>query len=223
MKYQVAIDGPSGAGKSSIAKLLAEKLGIIYLDTGALYRSIALYMLENNINVEEEISVCKNLDNINIDIEYKNGTQKVLLNKKDVSDLIRENRVSLATSKVSAYKKVREFLLDTQREIANENSVLMDGRDIGTVVLPDATVKIFMVASPEIRAKRRMLELELKGEKVEFLDILEDINKRDYNDINRKEAPLKKAEDAIEVVTDNNTIDEVLEKIINIIKEKAGI
>ncbi len=223
MKYQVAIDGPSGAGKSSIAKLLAQKLGIIYLDTGALYRSIALYMLENNINVEDEKLVCENLDNINIDIEYINGAQKVLLNKKDVSELIRENRVSLATSKVSAYKKVREFLLETQREIANENSVLMDGRDIGTVVLPCATVKIFMVASPEIRAKRRMLELSNKGEKVEFCDILEDINKRDYNDINRKEAPLKKASDAIEVVTDDCTIDEVLEKIIDIIKEKAGI
>ncbi len=223
MNYQVAIDGPSGAGKSSIAKLLAKTLGIIYLDTGALYRSIALYMLKNNIEIEDETLVSQNLENIKIDIKYENDTQNVFLNGEDVSNEIRENRVSLATSCVASYKKVREFLLDTQRQIANKNSVLMDGRDIGTVVLPNATVKIFMVASPEVRAKRRMLELESKGEKIDFKDILEDINTRDYNDANRKEAPLKQADDAILVSTDDCTIQEVCDKIIDIIKEKAGI
>ncbi len=219
-KYQVAIDGPSGAGKSSIAKLLAQKLGIIYLDTGALYRSIALFMLNNNVDINSEEAVYINLEKINIDIDYKDGTQKVILNGEDVSNSIRENRVSLATSVVASYKTVREFLLKTQREIASENSVLMDGRDIGTVVLPDATVKIFMEASAEIRAKRRMLELINKGENIEFLDVLEDINKRDFNDINRKEAPLRKAEDAILFKTDDLTLEEVCDKILNIIKEK---
>ncbi len=223
MNYQVAIDGPSGAGKSSIAKLLAKKMGIIYLDTGALYRAIALYMLNNDIDVHNEGLVFENLKNINIDIEYDNDTQKVLLNKEDVSLLIRENRVSLATSRVASYKAVREFLIDTQRQIAKENSVLMDGRDIGTVVLPDATVKIFMVASPEVRARRRMLELENKGEKIDFESILADINKRDFDDSNRKEAPLKQAEDAFLVSTDDCTIEEVCNRIIDIIKKKVRI
>ncbi len=222
MKFSVAIDGPSGAGKSSIAKIVAQKLDIIYLDTGALYRAIALYMLENNINVDNMQNISDNLSNIDIKIKYENSEQKVILNNEDVSEKIRENKVSLLTSVVSSYKCVREFLLGIQRDIAKQTSVIMDGRDIATVVLPDATVKIFLSASAKERANRRYKQLLQKGEKVNFDDILSEINKRDYNDINRKESPLIQAEDAILLNTDDLDLNQAVEKILEIIKERVN-
>ena len=201
MNYRIALDGPSGAGKSTIAKRLSAELGFVYVDTGAMYRSIGLYCLQNGIDTADEAAVTAALPQIDIALKYVDGEQRVILNGTDVSKEIRINEVSMAASKVSAYKAVRAFLLDTQRNMAKTQSVIMDGRDIGTVVLPDAEIKIFIVADPEERAKRRYKELIERGQNVPFEEVLKDIIQRDYNDENRAEAPLRQAEDAIRLDT----------------------
>ena len=201
MNYRIALDGPSGAGKSTIAKRLSAELGFVYVDTGAMYRSIGLFCLQNGIDVADEAAVTAVLSQIDIALKYVDGEQRVILNGTDVSKEIRINEVSMAASKVSAYKAVRAFLLDTQRNMAKTQSVIMDGRDIGTVVLPDAEIKIFIVADPEERAKRRYKELIERGQNVPFEEVLADIIQRDYNDENRAEAPLRQAEDAIRLDT----------------------
>lgn len=218
-KINVAIDGPAGAGKSSIAKKIAVSRGMIYVDTGALYRSIALFKIQNNLTMEQLIS---QLDNINVSLVYKDRTQHVYLNGLDVSDKIRTNEVSMGASEVSAEPEVRKFLLSLQRKIASENDVIMDGRDIGTVILPDADVKIYLTASSAARAKRRWLELKDKGNDVSVEDIEKDIIQRDYNDMHRETAPLKKADDAVVVDTSEMNFEQSCECIENIINSKIN-
>ena len=218
----IAIDGPSGAGKSSLAKSLAKKLGFLYLDTGALYRTVGLYVFEAGIGgyETEKIEACVEGRDIKIDVMYKDGEQKVFLNDRDVSEKIRENHISKYASDVSKIPKVREFLLKTQKESAEKNNIIMDGRDIGTVILPNASMKIFLTASPEERAKRRYEELTEKGRNVDYNAILREINERDNQDSNRSAAPLKPAEDA--VILDNSDCRspaETLDRAVNIIKE----
>ena len=217
MGLNCALDGPSGAGKSTIAKNLAKKLGFVYVDTGALYRSIGLYAVRNGTETTSAEEVVPLLKNINIELKYVSGSQRVILNGEDVSDKIRTPEISMSASNVSAIPEVREFLLDLQRDIAGKNDIIMDGRDIGTVILPNADVKIFMTASAEERARRRYNELIEKGQDVTYESILADINQRDYNDSHRETAPLKKAKDAIELDTTSMTVDEVVEKIEAII------
>lgn len=193
----IAIDGPAGAGKSTIAKKVAEKLGIVYVDTGALYRAVGLHMLNKKIDVRDSKNVVCELKNCKISMEYVDGMQKMFLCGRDVTNLIRTDDVSMAASIVSAISEVREFLLDLQRNIAKNQDIVMDGRDIGTVVLPDASVKIFLTASIDLRAKRRYYQLIASGEKVVFENVLSEMKKRDMQDMNRKISPLKQADDAI--------------------------
>ena len=220
MNYRIALDGPSGAGKSTIAKRLSAELGFVYVDTGAMYRSIGLYCLQNNIDTADETAVTAALPQIDIALKYVDGEQRVILNGTDVSKEIRINEVSMAASKVSAYKAVRAFLLDTQRNMAKTQSVIMDGRDIGTVVLPDAEIKIFIVADPKERAKRRYKELIERGQNVPFEDVLADIIQRDYNDENRAEAPLRQAEDAIRLDTSLLDFEQSYNAVLEIAKDK---
>ena len=209
----IAIDGPAGAGKSTIAKLAAKKLGFIYVDTGALYRSIALYMLENNVDVTVEEDVAAACERINVRLEYEDGVQQVYLNDRNVSTDIRKEQVGNMASKVATKKAVRDKLLDTQRDMAATNDVIMDGRDIGTNVLPNAELKIYLTASADTRAERRVKELVEKGENPDFDKIKDDIEKRDYQDMIREIAPLKQAEDAIYLDTSDMSIDEVVKYI----------
>ena len=222
MNYRIALDGPSGAGKSTIAKRLSAELGFVYVDTGAMYRSIGLYCLQNNIDTADETAVTAALPQIDIALKYVNGEQRVILNGTDVSKEIRINEVSMAASKVSAYKAVRAFLLDTQRNMAKTQSVIMDGRDIGTVVLPDAEIKIFIVADPKERAKRRYKELIERGQNVPFEDVLADIIQRDYNDENRAEAPLRQAEDAIRLDTSLLDFEQSYNAVLEIAKKRMA-
>ncbi|NMA06672.1 MAG: (d)CMP kinase [Ruminococcaceae bacterium] len=215
----IAIDGPSGAGKSTMARKLAEKLGFIYVDTGALYRAIGLFALSVGANIYEPASVSGILAGIDISLKYTDGQQQVILNGKDVSGEIRSEAVSMAASAVSAIPRVREFLLDTQRKLARENNVIMDGRDIGTVVLPDADLKIFLTASPEERANRRYNQLIKKGVSANYDAVLKDLEKRDYDDSNREICPLKPAEDSVIVDTTGNELEESVELLFNIVKE----
>lgn len=201
----IAIDGPSGAGKSTLAKRLAKELGYIYVDTGAMYRSIGLYALRRGVDPKNADAVQALLPGIELGIQLQDGTQHVYLNGEDVSTDIRAEAVGMAASAVSAHPAVRAFLLDTQRNLAKGQNILMDGRDIGTVVLPDATVKIFLTASPEARAERRRKELEEKGQPADFATVLADIQQRDYQDTHRAVAPLKQAQDA--VLVDSSEID----------------
>ena len=201
----IAIDGPSGAGKSTLAKRLAKELGYIYVDTGAMYRSIGLYALRRGVDPKNADAVQALLPGIELGIQLQDGAQHVYLNGEDVSTDIRAEAVGMAASAVSAHPAVRAFLLDTQRNLAKGQNILMDGRDIGTVVLPDATVKIFLTASPEARAERRRKELEEKGQPADFATVLADIQQRDYQDTHRAVAPLKQAEDA--VLVDSSDID----------------
>lgn len=218
--FNIAIDGPAGAGKSSIAKAAAAKLKFIYVDTGALYRSIALFALKSDIDPADSKAVIDLLPKIDLSLAFEDGTQKVILNGEDVSEDIRMPEVSASASKVSAIPEVRAFLFDIQQNLAKENNVLMDGRDIGTVVLPDADLKIFLTASPEERARRRQKQLADKGTIVDFDELLADINKRDYDDSHREIAPLKPAEDAVYLDTTEMTFDEVTEKIYSLAKER---
>lgn len=217
----VAIDGPAGAGKSTIAKAAAKELGYIYVDTGALYRTIALSAVDSGVIDNEEETV-KMLDSIEVKLGFaEDGTQCVYLNGEDVSSKIRTPEISMGASKVSAIPEVREFLLDLQRNIAKENNVIMDGRDIATVVLPDANPKIFLFASPECRAERRYKELIEKGETVSYEEVLADVNQRDYQDSHREIAPLKPTEESVMADTSSLTLEESIELIINTIKENT--
>lgn len=219
---KIAIDGPSGAGKSTLSKRLAKELGFIYIDTGAMYRAAGLHCLNENINIKEESEKAADaVDKITIDISYgKDGTQEIFLNGCDVTDKIRTPEVSIAASDVSAIKRVRLKLVELQRELSKAHNVLMDGRDIGTYVLPDADVKIFLTATNEERAKRRYDELIAKGQKCEYEDVLKDMIYRDKNDSSREFAPLKAAEDAIVVDTTKNTFDESFFILLKLIKER---
>lgn len=213
----IAIDGPAGAGKSTIAKKVAGKLGIVYVDTGALYRVVGLYMLNNKIDLYDSNSVICELKNCKISMNYVDGIQKMFLCGKDVTNLIRADDVSMAASIVSAISEVREFLLDLQRNIAKHQDIIMDGRDIGTVVLPNASVKIFLTASINLRAKRRYDQLIASGESVVFENVLSEMKKRDLQDMNRKIAPLKQAEDAVLLDTSNLSLEESIESVLKII------
>ena len=222
MKINVALDGPSGAGKSTIAKAVAKKLEYVYVDTGALYRTIAYYVISNGVDTKDEGAVAACLDKIGVSLEYIGGAQHVMLNGEDVSDKIRTPEISMGASAVSAMPKVREFLFGLQQDIAKKNNIIMDGRDIGTVVLPNAQVKIFLTATAEERANRRFKELQEKGDPSTYEQVLEDIKQRDYNDMHRDIAPLKKADDAVEVDSTKMTLDEVIDEIVRIIKEKTA-
>lgn len=215
----VAIDGPAGAGKSTVAKAAAKELGYIYVDTGALYRTIALNAVRHSVlNDTEKIEAM--LSDTKVELKYADGVQSVYLNGEDVSGLIRTPEISMGASVVSAIPKVRAFLLDLQRDIAKKNNVIMDGRDIATVVLPNADVKIFLFASPECRAKRRYDELIEKGESVTFDEVLDDVNKRDYQDSHREIAPLKPSEDSVMADTSELDLNGSVQLVVDIIKEK---
>ncbi|MDD4120252.1 MAG: (d)CMP kinase [Clostridia bacterium] len=214
----IAIDGPAGAGKSTIAKILANKMKILYLDTGAMYRGVAYYIIKKGINPEDREKVEIVLDEISMDIKYHDNIQSVWVNGENISPFIRENYISMAASTVSKYPKVRLKLVEIQREIAEKSDCVLDGRDIGTFVLPKAEYKIFLTASPEVRANRRYLELIDRGQKQPYNQILEEIVTRDYQDTHRDFAPLKQAEDAILLDTSDLSIEEVARSIENICK-----
>ncbi len=221
MAFNIAIDGPAGAGKSTIAKLVAKKLSYIYVDTGAMYRAMALYFLRKGIAPEDETAVSAACDEITVTLSCENGEQQVCLNGENVNGLIRTEEVGKVTSIVSAYRKVREKLTQLQREMAQTTDLIMDGRDIGTCVLPHAQVKIYLTASVETRGKRRFLELQEKGSDCKFETICEDIQKRDEQDMNRKISPLRQAEDAVLVDSSFLTIEQVVERILELVEEKA--
>lgn len=217
----IAIDGPAGAGKSTIARSLAAKLGYIYVDTGALYRAVGVNAMRKGMDTKNAEQVTSILDETKVSLRFVDGEQRVFLGDEDVSLAIRTPEASMAASNVSAIPAVREFLFDLQRNIAKENDCLMDGRDIGTVVLPDAQVKIFLTASAEVRAKRRYDELLAKGMKAEYNEVLEEMIQRDYQDSHRAIAPLKQADDAVLVDTSEMNLEQVLETLENIVKEKS--
>lgn len=219
MAINIAIDGPAGAGKSSTAKLIAKKLGYIYVDTGALYRTVGLYSIRKGIDTKNAEKVIATLPDVKVELKFIDGSQHVFLNGEDVSDAIRTPEASMGASNVSAIPKVREFLFDLQRSIAANNNCIMDGRDIGTVVLPNADVKIFLTASVEERANRRYKEMLEKGESADYNDILEDIKKRDYQDSHREIAPLRQADDAIFVDNGGYDLESGTEYLLGIIKE----
>ncbi len=214
----IAIDGPAGAGKSSIAKLVAKEISFIYVDTGAMFRAMALFFMKNGIDTADENAVSENCDRIEIRMEYEEGVQHIILNGEDVSEEIRQESVGENASVVAKYDSVRTKLLNLQRSLAAASDVIMDGRDIGTVVLPEAEVKIFLTASVEVRAKRRYKELREKGEECDYEKIEQSIVARDYQDMHRAIAPLKKAEDAILLDTSDMTIPQVVSRI----RELAG-
>lgn len=216
-KISIAIDGPAGAGKSTIAKLVAKQLGCIYIDTGAMYRAVGLYCIKNNIDYNDEIKVNHVIDNFKIDIRSKNNQQHIYLDGIDISRQIRTDEVAAVASKVATYKEVREVLVKEQRQMQSEKSVVMDGRDIGTVVMPDATLKIFLTATVAERAKRRFEEYYNKGINVSIETLTQEIIDRDYQDSHRKISPLEKADDAIEVDTTALTINDIVDQIMSFI------
>lgn len=218
----IAIDGPGGAGKSSISKAIAKKLDILYVDTGALYRTIGLFVKSKNIDPKDAEAVSAILGEISIEVKYENGAQVVYLNGVNHGDAIRTPEMSMYASHVSAIPAVRAFLLETQKQIAKTNSVIMDGRDIGTVILPNADVKIFLTASAECRAMRRYKELCERGQTVKYEDVLAEMNERDTQDSSRAIAPTKPAEDSIFVDNSDLSFDESVAVIIDIIKQKCG-
>ena len=217
----VAIDGPSGAGKSTLAKRLAKELGYLYVDTGAMYRSIGLYALRQGVDPKDEAAVTALLPQIQIELRYVNGAQRVLLCGEDVSEAIRAENVGMATSAVSAHPPVRAFLLELQRGMARTHDILMDGRDIGTVILPGATVKIFLTASAEARADRRLKELQEKGVATDYETVLEDIRQRDYQDSHRATAPLRQAEDAVLVDTSDMDLEQSFQAMKSVILSRV--
>ena len=217
--YNIAIDGPAGAGKSTIAKMAAKKLDFIYVDTGAMYRAMALYFLRREIDAKDEKKIAEACEHINVTIDYQEGEQQVLLNGENVNAFIRTEEVSMMTSNTSKYPAVREKLLYLQRELAAANNVIMDGRDIGTCVLPDAELKIYLTASASERAKRRYLEQKERGVESDLAQIERDIIARDEQDMNREIAPLKQAEDAIYLDTSDMTIEEVVTKIVSLVQK----
>ena len=221
-KISIAIDGPAGAGKSTIARRVARELGYYYVDTGAIYRTVAYFLDVWGISPKDIDGINRYLDELNIDLYYDDeGVQHMIMNGMDVTDDIRSPEISQKASLVSAHAVVREMLLDMQRELARDNDVVMDGRDIGTVVLPNATVKIFLTASPEVRAQRRTDELKARGRKADYNKILEQIRQRDYQDTHREIAPLKMSRDSVKVDSSEMTIDEVVAAIREIIAKKV--
>ena len=221
--YSVAVDGPSGAGKSTLSKAVAKELGIVYVDTGAIYRSIGYYIYKNGMDPKDAAAVVAVLPQIRVDMRYSDdGLQHMLLNGEDVTEQIRLPEISMYASAVSAIPAVRTFLLEMQRDMARRSSVIMDGRDIGTVVLPKATVKFFLTASPEVRAKRRTKELLEKGQKADYEKILKDIQQRDYQDTHREVAPLKMTRDSVKLDTSDMTIDEVIAAMKETIAKKVA-
>ena len=212
--YNIAIDGPAGAGKSTIAKELAKKLGFVYVDTGAMYRAMALYFDRQGIGTDDEEEIGRACGDISISLRYEDGLQRVILNGEDVSGLIRTERVSQLASAFSVYAVVRQKLLSLQRDLAASTDVIMDGRDIGTCVLPDAQTKIYMIASVRVRALRRFRELTEKGQTCDLSEIEEEIRIRDHRDMNREIAPLKQAEDAVCLDTSDMTVAQVVDAII---------
>lgn len=217
----IAIDGPAGAGKSTIARLAAGKMGFLYVDTGAMYRAIALYLIDSHTDPDDPEALKKALDQIHIDIVYEHGVQHVFLNLQDVSAEIRSEKVGNMASRTSAIPAVREKLLDLQRGLARNNDVIMDGRDIGTNILPDAELKIYLTASAPVRAKRRYDELISHGEKPDLAVLEKDIENRDYQDMHRKTAPLKQAPDAVYLDTSDMNVQQVVDKILEL-KENVG-
>ncbi len=223
MKINIALDGPGGAGKSTVARAIAAKLGIVYVDTGALYRTVGLYVRRKETDPSDETAVSALLPDIHLEIRYENGGQQVYLNGECVGDAIRTPEMSHYASAVSALPAVRAFLLETQREIARKNSVIMDGRDIGTVILPDAEVKIFLTASPECRAERRYRELCGKGIETTFADVLREMNERDTRDSSRAIAPTAAAEDALYFDNTGFSFEESVGFVLGIIAAKTGV
>ena len=219
-RLNIAIDGPAGAGKSTIAKMVSKKLNCIYVDTGAMYRAVALFFIKNGIANDDEKRIAKEIENIQVDIQFEAGDQKVLLNGKDVTEEIRAERVGNWASEISKYTLVREYLVKMQREVATKQDVVMDGRDIGTVVLPQANVKIYLTALSKVRAMRRYNELTQKGVFCDIHDIEQGIMERDAQDMNREISPLRQAKDAILIDSSNMTIDEVVEKIVSLARER---
>ena len=220
--FHIAIDGPGGAGKSSIAKAVAKKLDILYVDTGALYRTVGLFVKQNGVDPKNAEAVGALLPSLSIVVKYEDGAQVVYLNGTNHGDAIRTPEMSMYASAVSAIPAVRAFLLETQKEIARHNSVIMDGRDIGTVILPDAKVKIFMTASPECRAMRRYNELIAKGQNVKYEDVLAEMNSRDNADSSREIAPTKAADDAVLLDNSELDFDQSVDAVIAIVREKVG-
>lgn len=218
MSLKIAIDGPAGAGKSTIAKGLAKKLNAIYVDTGAMYRAIGLYVLRNDIDKNDEAAVVEAVSTINVSIVFEDGQQVVMLNGENVNGFIRTEEVGMMASGISGYAKVREKMVNLQRELAESTDVVMDGRDIGTVVLPNANPKIYLTASARVRAERRAAELEAKGEPADIDTIEKDIIDRDYADMHRAVSPLMKADDAVEIDSSYMTIEEVQQAIIDLCK-----
>lgn len=217
----VTIDGPAGSGKSTISKIISKKLGFVHLDTGALYRAVACFIKKSNIDFENENDVKKCLKDINLKIKKVGSEQRILLNEKDLKNELRSLDITKIASKIAAYQSVRDYLLNFQRDFAKFQNVVMDGRDIGTVVLPQASVKIFITASPEVRAKRRLEQILKNGENFDYREILDSIKKRDYEDTHRKIAPLKKADDAILIDNSDMNLSQSVESILSIIKEKV--
>ncbi len=218
--FAVAIDGPAGAGKSSVAKAAAQELGFVYVDTGAIYRTIALYVLRQGVDPHQAPAVEALLPQVQVSLEYTQQGQKMLLNGEDVTALIRTPEVSMATSACSAIPAVRAYLLQLQRDLAAENNVLMDGRDIGTVVLPHAQLKVFLTASPEERARRRVAQLEKAGQQADYASILRDIQQRDYQDSHRETAPLRPAEDAVLLDNSSYTFEESVRRLVALVRER---
>lgn len=218
----VAIDGPAGAGKSTIARRAAKELGFLYADTGALYRAVGLAVLKEKIDPEDVPAIEELLDRITVTIRFSGGEQRVILSGRDVTGKIRSPEVSMTASQVSKIPEVREFLLSLQRNLAAANNIVMDGRDIGTVVLPNARVKIFLTASAEDRARRRQEEMLRKGQKAEYQDVLNDLMRRDYNDTHRAASPLVPASDSILVDTTGNTLEQSVTELVDIIKKQLA-
>lgn len=223
MVYSIAIDGPAGAGKSTIAKKIAKELGFIYVDTGAMYRAVALYLMRNQIAADESAKITQACNEVNVSIEYVDGEQQVLLNGENVNGFIRTEEVGMMTSASSKNKDVRMKMVELQRQLASKTSVVMDGRDIGTYVLPNADVKIYLTASSAERARRRYVELTAKGVVCDIAEIETDIIARDHQDMTREFAPLCQAEDAMLVDSSDMTIDEVVDEIIKIFNQKSKL
>ena len=220
--FAIAIDGPAGAGKSSVARAVARTLNATYLDTGAMYRAVGLYMMKSGVPLDMPALIAAHADDAHVDVRYENGVQHIDLNGEDVSDAIRENAVSAAASAVSAVPRVRELMVARQREIAAKTDVVMDGRDIGTRVLPAAPLKIFLTARAEVRAQRRYLEREGRGEKVDLDTLLEEIKKREYNDSHRAVSPMVPAADAILLDSSDMTEAEVTARVVALARERMG-
>ena len=223
-KISVAIDGPSGAGKSTLARAAAKELGLLYVDTGAIYRTVALYALRRGAEPKDAAAVAALLPEVGITMDYDpGGLQRMRLNGEDVTDQIRTQEVSMAASAAAAHPAVRAFLLDMQRDMAEKYSVIMDGRDIGTVVLPDAEVKVFLTASADVRARRRCRELEQRGTPQPFEEVLRDIEERDFRDTHREAAPLRQSEDAVALDTSALSFQQSLEALLGVIRERTGL